>query len=68
MSPEAEEERKYQHNTAHSGKQGQNQEDELPVKPGTESHRKMTKREFIEEARKQGASQGVIDALEKMPD
>jgi hypothetical protein len=38
------------------------------VKPGTEQHRKMTKREFIEEARKQGASQDVIDALEKMPE
>lgn len=68
MSHEAEQERRHKHHTTHPGQQGQNQEEEPPVRPGTEQHRKMTKREFIEEARKQGASQDVIDALEKMPD
>ncbi len=67
MSPE-EEKRRHEHHTTRSGRQGQNQEEEPPVKPGTESHRRMTKKEFIEEARKQGASQDVINALEKMQD
>lgn len=68
MSHEAEEKRRHQHHVTHPGQQGQNQEDEPPVKTGTGPQRKMTKKEFIEEARKQGASQDVIDALEKMPD
>jgi hypothetical protein len=38
------------------------------VRPGTEPQRKMTKREFIEEARRQGASKDVIDALERLPE
>jgi len=61
------EERRH-HRSNRPGQQGQNQQDESPVKPGTEIQRKMTKREFIEEARKQGASQDVIDALERLPE
>ena len=61
-------EERRRHHTTHSGMQGQNQEDEPPLKAGTEQQRKMTKREFIEEARKKGASQEVIDALERLPE
>lgn len=66
-SEQTEEERR-RHHVRHPGQQGQNQQDEPPVKPGTETHRRMTKGEFIEEARKQGASQDVIDALERLPE
>lgn len=66
-SEKTEEERRHHHKT-HPGQQGQNQQDEPPIKPGTEQHRKMTKKEFIEEAKKQGASQDVIAALERLPD
>jgi hypothetical protein len=62
------EEERRKHHTRHPGQQGQNQQDEPPVKPGTEPQRKMTKREFIEEARRQGASKDVIDALERLPE
>lgn len=37
-SREAEEERRHQNHTTRPGKQRQNQEDESPVKPGTELH------------------------------
>jgi hypothetical protein len=67
MDEKTREEHKH-HHTTHPGMQGQNQEDESPVKLGTELHRKMTKREFIEEAKKHGASQDVIDALERLPE
>ena len=68
MNPQEEEKRRKEHRSNRPGQQGQNQEDEPPVKPGTELHRKMTKSEFIEEAKRQGASREVIEALEKMPD
>jgi hypothetical protein len=66
-SEKTEEERRH-HGSNRPGMQVQNQEDEPAVKPGTEQHRKMTKKEFIEEARRKGASQEVINALERLPE
>lgn len=67
MDEKTREEHRRNH-AARPGMQGQIQEDEPSVKPGTEQQRRMTKREVIEEARKQGASKDVIAALERMPE
>ena len=69
MDEKTEEERRHQHRVRHPGQQGQNQQDEPPVKGSeTGQQQKMSKRELIEEARRHGATQDIIDALERVPE